>query len=300
MVTDRCFAGQSRPTPPRFEGFGTKPKFRRVLDTRVDRRFPVSTMILLTAVGLVAWKVTGFIPTESSLAPVTWSREAMQAGEWHRLLFSMFAHGGLLHLGFNALALFSLKDLETRVGSIAHAVVFLAGGAVGGIAHTFTNVVPTVGASGGIFALLGVLVILAPRTKLAFFGIPVPASALMSVYLAVVFLVPGLQDLAPIAHFAHVGGLVAGMASGVAIEPKRARDHALPLLLVFASAVVLVGTLHNAQLDQVLDALKQGGVLRAIGHVWPALAALAGIAFGIRSVPEPHHDDPDPARAPGS
>jgi rhomboid protease GluP len=170
----------------------------------VDEDTPWFTGLVLAAIGYVAWQVTGFVPTEATLSPVWFSTETLQAGEWHRLLTSIVAHGGPLHLIFNTIAIVSLARLEGRLSSLTYAVVFLASGVAGNLAHVLVRTQPVVGASGAIFGMLGVLLALAPATRLFFFGLPVPAAILLPGYAAVVLLVPGLEQLAPIAHFAHL------------------------------------------------------------------------------------------------
>ncbi|NNE44279.1 MAG: rhomboid family intramembrane serine protease, partial [Gemmatimonadetes bacterium] len=84
------------------------------------------------------------------------SRPFLQAGELWRLVASMFLHANLLHLLINGYALFLLgSNLEAFYGPWRFLFLYLVSGILGSAASaTFAEVV-SVGASGGIFGLLG-------------------------------------------------------------------------------------------------------------------------------------------------
>ncbi len=78
-----------------------------------------------------------------------------------RLLTCTFLHAGLLHLGLNCFALFSIgPDVEAVMGYSTFAAIYLLSGLGGSIASFLFSDLVTVGASGAIFGLLGVLQIL--------------------------------------------------------------------------------------------------------------------------------------------
>lgn len=257
---------------------------------------PYVTGLVLATMGLVAWKVTGFIPTEASLSPLWFSREAMHQGEWYRLFTSIFAHGGILHLVFNAIAIVSLSGLERQLGSVRYATVFLAAGIGGGLLHAMTSTTPTVGASGAIFGMLGILLALAPWTRLSVFWIPVPTVLLLPAYAAFVLLLPGLQDLAPIAHFAHLGGLFVGVGAGLAFQPREAAEHLAFAGLAFLAVGVMVVNVQTVGIAALAGAIEQGGLVALLEQAWPSLVALAGLAAVLYHLPEPAAEDrADPA-----
>lgn len=238
---------------------------------------PYATWTALGAIFAVAWFVTGFTPSSATLESVAWSRQAMLDGEWWRLVVSTFAHGGILHLGFNALALYSLGSLEREVGTPTYAAVFVLGALGGGLGHVLTSTTPAVGASGAIFGLLGLLLAVAPKTRLAFFGIPMPAAVLLMGYLSAVLLLPGLQDLAPIAHFAHIGGMLVGLAAGVVMHPKAGLRHLGFVGAVFSATLVLVSQLRKIQYDQLASTFRADGLLGVVVATWPAWLALLAV-----------------------
>ena len=80
-----------------------------------------------------------------------------------RLLTCTFLHAGLLHLGLNCYALFSIgPDVEAVLGYRTFATIYLLSGLGGSIASFLFSDLVTVGASGAIFGLLGVHTALAP------------------------------------------------------------------------------------------------------------------------------------------
>ena len=82
----------------------------------------------------------------------------VRAGEWWRLVASMFLHGSWLHLLLNGYALFVLgRNVEAFYGRWKLLALFLGSGIAGGVASGLLPNPPSVGASGGIFGVFGVL-----------------------------------------------------------------------------------------------------------------------------------------------
>eukprot|EP00977_Amphora_coffeiformis_P020724 scaffold8450_cov215-Amphora_coffeaeformis.AAC.6 len=82
----------------------------------------------------------------------------VEEGEWYRLVAPMFLHAGLLHFALNTLVLFFVgSTVESRHGTAETILLFLLTAIGGNIASTlFMLPSISVGASGGIFGLLGV------------------------------------------------------------------------------------------------------------------------------------------------
>lgn len=258
----------------------------------MDEDAPWVTGLVLALIGYVAWQVTGFVPTEASLSPVWFTAEAMQDGEFHRLLTSIFAHGGPLHLIFNAVAIVSLAGLERRLGSLTYAFVFLAAGVGGNLAQAAVSPTPVVGASGAIFGLLGVMLAVAPATPLHVMGIvPVPAAVLLPGYAALVLLVPGLETLAPIAHFAHLGGLVVGIAAGAGLTPRRALENLAYVAVAFVGIALLVVNVQAVGLGSMIQAVGSEGLAGLLSLAWPSLLGLGLVGLVLHGLPE---DEPAP------
>jgi membrane associated rhomboid family serine protease len=130
-----------------------------------------------------------------------------------------FLHGGLTHLFFNMFALYMFGgEIERLLGSRRFATYYFVcviGAAVAQLV-VISNIsgppVPTVGASGGVFGLLLAFGMAFPqrRIMLLFPPIPMPAWVFVTLY-GLLELYLGVTDSGQgVAHFAHLGGMVAG------------------------------------------------------------------------------------------
>ena len=132
-----------------------------------------------------------------------------------------FLHGGATHLLFNMFALYMFgPDIERLLGLkrfLIYYLVCVVGAALAQllVLHMIGNPpVPTVGASGSIFGLLLAYGMAFPRRKLmlVFPPIPMPAWLFVTLY-GLLELYLGLTGSnAGVAHFAHLGGMVGGLA----------------------------------------------------------------------------------------
>lgn len=144
-------------------------------------------------------------------------------GQPWRLLTSMFLHGGFGHLLLNLLTLVFLGLLTERlVGSKRMLGVYLLSGLAGSLASLWwhSQGVNSVGASGAIFGLYGLLLASLARRPVAFSRQQRYTVGLFVLYFMVSSLVGGLE-----AHTtdnaAHVGGLLAGAALGAVLPVRR-------------------------------------------------------------------------------
>jgi len=132
----------------------------------------------------------------------------------------LFLHAGLAHLAFNMIALWSFgRVLEQVWGSARFLLFFVACGVGAGLAHLAISAVtpglPAVGASGAVYGTLVAFALLFPDFKLLLIFLPIPIKARYFVpVLLLVDLTAGLTGVsilgANIAHFAHLGGALAG------------------------------------------------------------------------------------------
>jgi membrane associated rhomboid family serine protease len=156
---------------------------------------------------------------------------------WLAVLFSMFFHGSLAHIGFNMLFLWVFgNNIEDRLGHVAYLLFYLAGGVVATLAHIAmdpNSTVPVVGASGAIASVMGAYLVWFPNVRIltAFFYIlivvrEIGAKWLLGFWFVLQFFTsPG----SGVAWVAHVGGflfgaLVALLFRGRAAEPA-VRDY---------------------------------------------------------------------------
>jgi len=146
----------------------------------------------------------------------------LQAGfEPWQILSCAFLHGGLMHLGTNMLGVWMFgRDVEGALGSSRFAQLYGASVLTASLAQLAfasffaSEPVPTVGASGGLFGLLAAYAWLFPRRKVLLLipPIPLPAPVFVCLYAAVELYSGVTGSFAGVAHFAHLGGLVGGLA----------------------------------------------------------------------------------------
>jgi membrane associated rhomboid family serine protease len=147
-----------------------------------------------------------------------------------RMMFSMFLHGGWLHLIGNMWYLWVFGDnIEDRLGHTRYAIFYVLCGLLATLAHAVTSPmsrVPSIGASGAIAGVLGAYLILFPRAQVTtlipiFIFITVreiPAVLVLGLWFVLQFFsgvasvgVPDAANAGGVAYFAHIGGFVAGM-----------------------------------------------------------------------------------------
>jgi rhomboid protease GluP len=135
--------------------------------------------------------------------------QAIFLGQWWRLVTAGFLHGGLLHLLMNSWVLFDLGTQVEEVYGTSRLIVFYVVSTVFGfLASAYWSPVLSVGASAGLFGLIGSMIALGMRYKT-----PV-SSAIRGMYVrwAVYGLLFGLLPMFRVDNAAHVGGLASGFA----------------------------------------------------------------------------------------
>jgi len=129
---------------------------------------------------------------------------AVAAGDWWRLASSAFLHANILHIGINMLMLWWFgQALEATVGRgrfLGIYLVAILAGSAGALLLSPTE--PTVGASGGVFGLLGAGLVLERRNINVFGG---GALLLVLFNLGFTFIHP-----TSISVGGHLGGLAGG------------------------------------------------------------------------------------------
>lgn len=146
---------------------------------------------------------------------------AIAHGEVYRLLSVTLVHGSLLHLAFNMYALWYVGQLVERMyGSTLLLVFYLICGIAGSIlSYLLGPIVPSVGASGAIFGLFGI-VLVATRFHRAVLDQQSRMIASQVGVLIVLNLVIGFSGfLGNVDNYGHVGGLLAGLWLALIIAP---------------------------------------------------------------------------------
>jgi membrane associated rhomboid family serine protease len=138
-------------------------------------------------------------------------------GQYWRIVTAMFLHAGILHIAFNAYALWIFGTVvEQELGTARFLAIYFVTGIVAGAAsYAFGPVfIPGVGASGAIFGIFGAFVAYNYRRRhLAIAAARLRAAVTLVVLnMVLAFSIPGID------WRAHVGGFIAGLVAGFAAE----------------------------------------------------------------------------------
>ena len=165
-------------------------------------------------------------------------------GEWWRFVTPVFLHGSLIHIGFNSWVLFDLGPaVEGLYGPQKFLVLYITTGAASFVASfLWSPNVPSVGASGAIFGLIGVMIAYGYRNRRSVSD----SVRNMFVRYAIYMLAFGiLFRRLHIDNAAHIGGLVSGIAFGWLVsdlpELTQSGIQMWKLLRAVAVLVVLFG-----------------------------------------------------------
>jgi rhomboid protease GluP len=168
----------------------------------------------------------------------------LHRGEIWRLVAHAFLHGGIIHILFNMFALTDLGRIcEPLLGRERFSVVYIASAVAGGLASAgwamlrHHGTIPSVGASGAICGLVGLLLGFSLRHRDRELRDQILRSV---VYLAVLgFAIPHVDNAA------HAGGLVTGTVFGLFtpryVSSRSARLWQIPFWLVVAAAAASLG-----------------------------------------------------------
>jgi rhomboid protease GluP len=198
-------------------------------DRRASQRYfargrgdgPLVSMTLLIVAVTSIISLAALFSSEGDVL-YTWlqlDKPAVAAGEYWRLWTVTLLHGSVLHLAFNMYALWLAGAIVERwYGPWRMLAFYLACAAAGSTASfVFAGDVPSVGASGAIFGLFGVLL------TSARFHHPVDRQSRGLVgqlmFLVVINIVFGLAPGTNVDNAAHLGGLAAGLWLGAIVPP---------------------------------------------------------------------------------
>ncbi|MBO4427319.1 MAG: rhomboid family intramembrane serine protease [Bacteroidales bacterium] len=147
-----------------------------------------------------------------------WSPSSAYFRFWQPLTY-MFMHGGFWHIFFNmyTLVIFGIVT-ERMIGSRKFLILYLVCGLAAAALHLGVNFLtggpgyPTVGASGAIYGVLVAYAMLFPESRMMLLFPPVVLKAkwLAAIFIGIELLSGVLGTADGVAHFAHLGGALAG------------------------------------------------------------------------------------------
>jgi rhomboid protease GluP len=124
----------------------------------VANRRPYVTYILLAIIMLLYINAANFTTEQRALFLLDWAKinSRIYAGEYYRLLSSMFIHLDLEHFLLNGFALYIFgREVERLYGRGRFMIIYFFGGLTGSVASVLYTEAVSIGASGALFAILG-------------------------------------------------------------------------------------------------------------------------------------------------
>ena len=180
--------------------------------------------------------------------------QVLYYGEWWRIVTAMFVHVGILHLATNMWCLWNLGLLgEPLIGPLGIFVAYILTGAAGNLVsvgyHLFRGTEAVgAGASGAVFGIAGVLIVLLKSPRL-----PIPAKELRGlrryvIYFAAINFVVGFGgnfffSSVQVDNSAHLGGLLGGILFALPLVPMLGSPKSLFIVRRRIAFVMMTGVL---------------------------------------------------------
>jgi membrane associated rhomboid family serine protease len=193
---------------------------------RINRRPGINPIWVLIGVNVVIFFASLIDPNiilqRFGLVPATIGKEP-----W-TLFTYMFVHAGWSHIIFNMITLYFFGTfVMALIGETAFLTTYFVGGIAGGLVYmAFSSLMDNsysmvVGASGAIYSMGGLLMVLRPNTRVITFPIPIPMPLWIAILIGFVF----VSFLPGVAWQAHLGGLVYGLAIGYYFRRREQRRY---------------------------------------------------------------------------
>lgn len=173
---------------------------------------------ILVKFNLISWDFIAIKPANILEGKYIWT-----------FLTSMFMHAGFFHLLVNMFSLFFVGSLlEKIIGRKRYIFFYIVSGFFASLFFVLMSLffssdfqAYAVGASGAIFGLIGLLMLLTPNLPVYVMFIPIPikmkyAAPGMLILLWVISLAGNIS----IGNTAHLGGLIAGLIYGIFLRNK--------------------------------------------------------------------------------
>lgn len=144
------------------------------------------------------------------------NRYFITSGQYYRLITGIFCHASIWHLVFNMYALYIIgMQLESFLGKYKYLTIYLLSGLSGSLLSILFSSNYSVGASGAIFGLMGSLLYFGYYYRVYLDSVvKSQIIPLILINLIIGFSFNGIDN------FAHVGGLVGGILSTMALGVK--------------------------------------------------------------------------------
>jgi len=158
-----------------------------------------------------------------------------EPSKWYTLFTSMFIHFGIGHILMNMIVFLLIgPTFESLIGKKRFIVIYFVTGICATLVFSLFHLNDAIllgGASGAIFGILGAFAASYPRTQVfiplfLFIRMPVIGAALLFAGLETLYVISGITQ--GVAHEAHLGGLVTGIAiAAILIRSERSPARSL-------------------------------------------------------------------------
>lgn len=252
-----------------------------------------SATLVLVIVLVVVWVLQVTVLSHSDfIGYLVLSLPGIKHGFVWQLLTFQFLHANFWHLFCNCWALYMFGvHVESALGRIRYLALYFLSGLIGGLLWVLAALVwpnyfvgGVLGASAGIFGVVAAFAMLFPdETLLLFFIIPIRAKWLLIISIGMAAFGIAFPDQAGgnIAHVAHLGGILTGMAfirfggefSRNFLEPFESRRRKRELMKAVsikipqwprqksdAPAEVPEEEFISREVDPILDKISQHGI----------------------------------------
>ncbi len=188
------------------------------VDEIFKKKVPYVTIALII-INVLLFILTDFLGYKNAFIVdySVWGEGIVKYGQFYRLITGTFIHDGLEHILFNMYALYVFgSQMEGFIGKTKFLIVYLFSALTGSLFSIIFNTVPSVGASGAIFGLMGSLLYFGYHYRV-YLGSVIKSQILPII---VIELVLGLVAGGRIDNFAHIGGLIGGVLMTMALGVK--------------------------------------------------------------------------------
>jgi membrane associated rhomboid family serine protease len=200
------------------------------------RRYRLSrsaTLVILVANVAVFLLQKSLLPRLLPQSYLQFSLEGLSRGFLWQLMTYQFLHASLLHILLNCWMLFVFgQHVEKALGTTRFVALYFGSGIAGGLLHAFAAFVwpnyfnaSVVGASAGVFGVVSAFAILWPDHVFLFYFLPIKLRARSLLLINLILTALGIAFPTSflggnVAHVAHLGGILMGLAFTRWVEGK--------------------------------------------------------------------------------
>jgi len=232
---------------------------------------PINTALIILMLAIFALEV--YLGGQGNLTEFFnnfgFSLDAVKEGKVWIFVTSLFLHADPQHIVLNLIALFFFgRAIEEELGWRKYILIFFLSGIVGNIGILFLSLIgimpaaiPTIGASGAIFGLMGAAMLVKPLEFVFYpYLIPIPliiVAILYTIYNVTAFIVVLAGSGTNIAYVSHLGGLAAGILYGLKqVGAKKGLLMILIIILLLVSLPALFVVLSHLEFTNYIGAIS--------------------------------------------